>query len=347
MENNNSLTYILGAGASFQSIPVVDTFAGRFDEFIQSVDGFANNYKSDVKNQGLLYRLKDLSKTLLKEFQEHQSFDTFFKKLFHIEDYTTIRLYKKILNLYFIWEHTSSSIVIQNKINVAHFFKQASIDKRYDALIGGLLQPIRREKKLFCKTNFITWNYDLNLLSSIKNYFFPEMAFGQLIDKLDYSKNEWIINDQITILNMNGIFYSSEFDQFSKLPRSNSYNLFENKLKENYFDDNFKDDDAESIRFAWELKDSTDIINCASKLISQSKNIVIIGYTFPLYNRIIDSKYLTHTTLSKQSVIIQDPNANELTSDFYEYFGRENLINKIKIKTGCNSFHVPKDIFVM
>ena len=33
----SELTYIIGAGASFQSIPIVKTFSDRFDQFIMEV----------------------------------------------------------------------------------------------------------------------------------------------------------------------------------------------------------------------------------------------------------------------------------------------------------------------
>lgn len=60
-------------------------------------------------------------------------------------------------------------------------------------LIAGLLRPIKGDKKLFCKTNFITWNNDLNLLSSIKNYFSPELPFSEMLHTIGKNDTVWKI----------------------------------------------------------------------------------------------------------------------------------------------------------
>ena len=341
---NNSLTYILGAGASFQSIPIVTTFPQRFSSFIESVNNFANQNTENYTYQKSLRNLAVVGGVLLKEFQNHQSFDTFFKKLYHTQDEKKIKLYKKILNLYFIWEHTKpgDNVTVLDKNN---FTKQANVDKRYDALIAGLLQPIKGDKKLFCKTNFITWNYDLNLLSSIKNYFFPEITFAEMLANIRKDETVWKINDQLSILNMNGIFYSSVFDNVQKLPQTNSETLFESKLSEDYLEDKMDDRDAESIRFAWELENIIDVTSAAQQMIKFSKNIVVIGYTFPLYNRLVDFEYLFPDNVNQKRLFIQDPNAIELKEDFIEFFSLEGIRHSITPKTSCNHFFVPKDIF--
>lgn len=225
MNNKESLTYILGAGASFQSIPLVNTFAGRFSQFIQALGGYNNMYIRYYPNKLQLDKIQDECKILLKQFEDHQSFDTFFKKLFHTQDIQNIKLYKKILNLYFIWEHQTPGNNIKSSAEDDAFNKLANVDKRYDALIAGLLQPMPGEKKLFCKTNFITWNYDLNLLSSIKNYFYPDATYKELFENVVRKNAVWEINDQVSILNMNGYFYSSLFDGLQKIPQNHEFNL--------------------------------------------------------------------------------------------------------------------------
>ena len=102
------LTYILGAGASYQSIPVVKTFNKRFLEFIDSLKTNNGNvwppeYRPKMANA--IDYLTELS----KEFSSHQSFDTYFKKLFHFGKHDKINLGKRLLNLYFMWEHSQSS----------------------------------------------------------------------------------------------------------------------------------------------------------------------------------------------------------------------------------------------
>ena len=156
------LTYILGAGASYQSFPIVKTFSERFRLFMIYFQKLGDVYKtnSEIKSKfdTILYKIFYLN----EEFKSHQSFDTYFKKLFHTKQPNEINCAKKILHLYFIWEHLEEVFYELKQGN--SFNKQAKIDKRYDALIAGLLKPIANEAKSYCKTNFITWNYDLNLL---------------------------------------------------------------------------------------------------------------------------------------------------------------------------------------
>jgi hypothetical protein len=140
-------------GASYQSIPVVKTFPKRFEFFNENVLKLFCNYSSELSNS------YTLGLNLVKEFQTHQSFDTYFKKLFHNNNSDEIQKAKKILNLYFYFEHLSQIAPKPPKaIDDLLFWKESKIDKRYDALIAGLLKPVRGKLKVFCKTNFITWN---------------------------------------------------------------------------------------------------------------------------------------------------------------------------------------------
>lgn len=107
------------------------------------------------------------------------------------------------MNLYFLWEHLQASEEVITKTaenkndpgkikNEEIFEKQSAIDKRYDALIAGLLQPYR-EIKFFGNINFISWNYDLNLPCSVKSFTHPNLHPNRLIREL--SKGSGDISD--------------------------------------------------------------------------------------------------------------------------------------------------------
>ncbi len=152
----NELTYILGAGASYQSIPIVKNFANRFDDFASNLFIICQG----LDPQSEMYELFEdaylrVSK-ISEAFKTHQSFDTYFKKLFHTKEFEKISEGKKILNLYFIWEHLSK-ITNEPELKVeTTFWKQSIIDKRYDALIAGLLKPLSGKSEPYCPVNFIT-----------------------------------------------------------------------------------------------------------------------------------------------------------------------------------------------
>jgi hypothetical protein len=342
------LTYILGAGASFQSIPVVKTFPKRFDKFIKALQSVYQKNES-VDKRDRFNSLYNRCINLCKEFESHQSFDTYFKKLFHTKSIDKIKIAKKILNLYFIWEHLNKDYdIVSEKIEGDVFLKQAGIDKRYDALIAGLLQPISGKAEPYCKVNFITWNYDLNLLSSLKNYFFPNDTFEELLkEKIKIEKGIWVIEDKISIINMNGYFYSSKFNSLSSLDENYAFDDFiYKKINTNgYFEDTHTDNDAEQIKFAWEeVSEISSTVEIAKEKIENSGNIIVIGYTFPLYNRLIDLKYLKQTDLIKKNIIIQDPNADLIKQNIKDIYGIGQRGN-IKAITDCDSFYVPSTIF--
>jgi hypothetical protein len=342
-----SITYILGAGASFQSIPIVNSFSKRFDEFTNWLDIYSDTPSITYEDRMKFKTAMDRSKKIGKEFNSHHSFDTYFKKLFHTGQFDKINDSKKVLNLYFIWEHLSKTDpAVKKEANC--FVKQSEVDKRYDALIGGLLKPIRNTKKLFCKVNFISWNYDLNLLASIKNYFYPNENYKEFFTKIDKQGFEWKINGDISILNMNGYFYSSLFDNIIKIDEASKIEILHKKLTSDYFDQEYKDAEAELVRFAWENsnEDFSSLVETSKQYILNSNNIIVIGYTFPLYNRLLDLSYLNSNTFSYKTVVIQDPNSNEMVQDFRINFEINPAVTNVIAKSQCQSFYVPQGIYI-
>lgn len=243
------LTYVLGAGASYQSMPIVKTFPMRFKSFVDKLWMLANNEQNDITKKQL-FDAHSRSHSLYLEFKSHQSFDTYFKKLFHSNPYK-INMAKKILHLYFIWEHVSSHSFEKPK-DENLFWKQSRYDKRYDALLAGLLKPLKDETELFCQTNFTTWNYDMNLLCSIKNYFYPKETFRIFMDKIKTNdSNVWEIANQIRVINMNGYFYSRYFDDRNDLEDANLSNTLTHALiQEAFLVPENEDIDANYIQFA-------------------------------------------------------------------------------------------------
>jgi hypothetical protein len=344
----NELTYIRGAGASYQSIPIVQTFCGRFKNFLSFLNEISIDYNYEDRKRTKFKRAYDLSKDLFSAFENHQSFDTYFKKLFHTGQAKKINEAKKILNLYFIWEHLSNPVGKPQNETDSVFWKQSSVDKRYDALIAGLLRPVNGKSKPYCKINFITWNYDLNLLSSLKNYYLPNGTFKDFFARIDKNNGVWTIDDEISIFNMNGYFYSSQFDALPDLENTSIHNVIFNQIQEGYFEDVFSDKDANLIKFAWE--ENTLELKNVKAVIEKSKNIIVIGYTFPLYNRFVDLQYLDRRMINTKKIILQDPNSENIKITFLEMldFPKINIPEahvNIVTKKNCDYFYVPSNIF--
>jgi hypothetical protein len=109
------------------------------------------------------------------------------------------------------------------------------------------------------------------------------------------------------------------------------------------------------IKFAWESMDMSrgqappPFIKKAQEYIHASKKIVIIGYSFPLYNRLVDLSFLNQSSLVGKTILIQDPDAKNLKSTFSEGFSID--FNPAtgtfcETITDCKSFSVPRDVFI-
>lgn len=355
----SELTYVLGAGASYQSIPVVKTFSSRFSFFINEMKSTLN--PAHIDRDTVLKFINEFYVELLA----HSTFDTLFKKLFHSDNAgVTTSIYKQILNLYFLWEHFKSTEELKDikKTDDFTFKKEAKIDKRYDALIAGLLKPIPKKLELFRKVNFISWNYDLNLISSIKNFYFNGYAYKDVLEQIKESDKIWNVYNEMKIINMNGYFYSHFLDNIHDYYKANPEKYIRERLLETDALISGKDErNANKISFAWEegviqKRERKGIIENAKMAIKASDTIVIIGYSFPLYNRLTDFEYFNGNVLKGKTVYIQDPNAIEMIesikSDFsirtnnadMNFIPQENF-TEIKPIIKCDSFFVPNSIF--
>lgn len=346
------LTYILGAGASYQSFPVVKTFTNRYEKFLRYLRSVFDDNRFDMAKRERFRQLYEVALYLLSAFESHQSFDTYFKKLFHTAKNESIIEAKKVLNIYFLWEHLSKiEPKPKNSSNEGSnsFWKQSKIDTRYDALIAGLLKPEFASTEPYCNINFITWNYDLNLLCCLKNYYAPDTKFEDFISNIQKRENLWVIQNKISIINLNGYFYSNSLNKYSDIDEITEdfiHEIIDNKISNGFLEKGKKDIDAELIKFAWE--GSQNIVDLAKQKIETSDTIIVIGYTFPLYNRRIDLRYFDNQEiLSEKHIIIQDPNAAKIKSTLLESWGyNDNLgfADNITIKEDCDYFYVPSSI---
>lgn len=337
----NEITYIFGAGASCQSMPLVSNFSIRFQIFEEYIE---QSQPSSI----LLSHITQFK----KEVEGHFSFDTFFKKLFHQNNNDAIiERYKGILLIFFLFEHVIpperlKSYSLFRKQMIDKTEKRQNIDPRYEALIAGLLKPLKGKIDFYANINFFTWNYDVNLLYALKNFIAPGEKFIDFIGK-GREDNYFKINEQVKVFHLNGVIYHPLLNHFNN---DNSVEGFQNVVRRYEDDPEFKKY-LHNIKFAWEqenLMNDTVIGNC----ILNSKNIILIGYSLPLYNRKVDSFILDSSKLRGKKLIIQNLNSQGileiLESDFNIASNPKNISKENPTISGsdnCNSFIVPNSIF--
>lgn len=329
----NDITYIFGAGASFNSMPLVENFKNRFSVFINFIR--SSDYQSDLFSDSLSFH---------SQIKAHASFDTYFKKLFHQQKVKQIIKSKKILLSFFLFEQL---IDIETYDKALYEFqesdvkKEFNVDPRYEALIAGLLKPVPKIE-FYTNVNFLTWNYDVNLLIGLRNFISPREKFEDFIEA-SYRESYFKVSPQVKVVHLNGyafhpvlnnIFAPEEVIKKSIKQICNDY-----KSSESF------ESWAEQIRFAWEENSQDfDVLN---EMIANSSTIILVGYSLPLYNRTFDTKILNYEALADKQLIVQDIRAKNIGSVLASDFDIDSRTEEfdITLHENCNSFIVPRQIF--
>lgn len=310
-----NVTYIFGAGASANALPVVKNLAERFKIFC---DHFLDYIKtiSPVHNyQEVETKLNEL----IKNLNTHYTIDTYAKKLYlknpNLHTNKEYVLLIKCLSAYFLYEQLpiNSELECNKYINtslspyrndrVSEFDTNVSkikkdFDYRYDSFLASILKhDMQNELVIPNNINFISWNYDFQLEKAFMNFSEGSLADAMIRLNVIGTPQETFTRDasysHLIKLNGTGGFLTE--NSFNKL-----FDFSKDELDHQSFE-MFKDiltaDRSvykNGIRFSWEKnKFSNTAIDLASEKIKKSDIIIIIGYSFPYFNREIDKKVFT------------------------------------------------------
>lgn len=315
----SNITYILGAGASYNALPIIDSMDERMDYFLRSLN---LHLKTKLESLNALdIDLQSIIKSfqpLFKEARKHRTIDTFAKKLFLRENYDDLYTLKLMLSCYLEFEQDN---VIANRGDnslIDGCFKQVSInpksslkkigrvsklisphlDYRYDVFFATLLEKQNGHLKLPNNINIISWNYDSQLELAYQGYSDQPLHHVRELINIYPRWGNPPIND-------NGI--SSIF----KL-NGNSGQYYQDEIVNTYYDDNENQNsylaslrftserlrssdfsDMPNICFAWENQPLQMIAQQrANEILKQTHILIIIGYSFPNFNRQIDNQLM-------------------------------------------------------
>jgi len=338
-----NITYLLGAGASANCLPVIDELPVRMREFRDLLENrIIDNGKSSVfaptQNSYLFDEQTIVSSNkliahinrFLREVVVHNTVDTLAKKYYLTGRFDELIVLKKILITYFVFEQTYMTDFIreyhrEKKDNV----KKELPDKRYDSLIATIIN--KRVKNLSLPDNFniITWNYDMQFELAYREY----LTLGTLTEmqsKIQAFPNEIFlkkdiefIDDKFSLLRLNGIaglnaLTNNTFNQFRPFKEDMKKDLLQ-KLVEYFF--SISDEDLKAFTYSWESFEEfkhihekmSIVLKAAEKIMAKSDILIVIGYSFPLFNRSVDKQLFKNCDRLKK-VYIQDHNAEKIKS---------------------------------
>lgn len=300
-----NITYLFGAGASANIIYPYS-----------SVIKYKDKEKSEFKEGNKLFVTKDdfcTTKNQLMEFlvwlkqnnYEGSLVQNVTDLLVSLGKFSTIDIYAK-----YLWNHNNKKSLellrLKNTFSTFFFWLQFINNTKTDNRYINFIVSIMDNKQSFpfgCK--FLSWNYDFQFELSYceaLNISPSELIFGGIKSKTD-------------LLHLNGC--ATELNTFKNvdfaLSLASKINGASSDISDLQALELFQKLELAPIEFAWENspKDLTEnkFVSLA-KQYSNTEILVIIGYSFPFFNRDIDLLFLTNMNKGGmlRKIIIQSPN---------------------------------------
>jgi hypothetical protein len=310
------ITYLFGAGASVNAIPIVK---GLVTSMKEELNDLINPviFSPVLEMNSNPFITKELFDNFISDYtwvvnssEKHQSIDTFAKKLFIQGEFEDLKKLKTIMSIYFI--------IIQSK-------KDA--DKRYDGFFASILQ----ESHLVFPDHLkiLSWNYDYQFEKAYSEYS-RDSRINSCRSSLNIlSKNSTkssFHNNKFGILKLNATASfivdtekKSTFNYFEDVSVKYNSSLISNLLA-NYASlhhiSTIKNKLVPSLSFAWEdYNYGKHIVEKAIEFAKQTEILVIIGYSFPFFNRLVDRDIINSMSNLKK-IYFQAPDAELLKERF-------------------------------
>ena len=376
MERMSKIVYLLGAGASYgdrardkngnitkqkvygdvdaagvrhikaecvgitEGLPLVVEIPGRLAYIIEKIKecpcavnirnlalplGFIDGgVKFDTAKEMLI---KDLE-WLRAASENHATIDTFAKKLYLKGQLREFAKVENLLSIFFIIEQ-----IINKK------------DGRYDTFLASVLDL---NLNIDDRITILTWNYDSQFELAYKEYG-EEKAADRIRKKLgiaDLKDTSYETRNQIFKLNGTANFMQRiDLNQYQELDDELLLTLLDAYIQGvNVSTSNSR------ISFAWDNKQyiSKNFEEALQKAIQDAEVLVVIGYTFPFFNREIDRKIFNYMTNLKK-IYIQDPNAEQIISSLDSLYSIQHTAithvnDKVKPIKSTSQFYLPPEL---
>lgn len=327
------VTYLIGAGASYNALPLNEALITRMNAMIT----IGKNHPENELNQTYLKTFENTFKPIIELAKKEKSIDT-------------------LANI-----HLNSSIFYDIKTLIWLYFSsvagKGNLDNRYKNLLVKMRDNSASNFRIRDGFSFLSWNYDLQIEEAISEiggteiwrvadrfYTYPGLEFTSP-EKIGRNSNP----KYFSIVHLNGcagyyydvagntyrewyncdIANSRDYDKLLHIVAQNFYtNLHINKSKRS------------SIAFAFEDAhyNKQSLIH-TKEIAAASTHLVVIGYSFPDFNREIDRRILNEMKNLKY-ICIQDPNAEKLKHKLMSQ--SENV--KDKVKKGAIDFYIENDL---
>ena len=286
----SKIVYLIGAGASADALPLVkgDHLDGRdgLPEALVTTGSELVKGNTIPENQEYVEKLKDQFEDLAKKSIEFDTIDTY-AKYCYLRNPDELQKIKKLLLIYFTYEQ-----------GLKKFF-----DKRYLVFLTTILID---NDRLPDNIKILSWNYDSQF----------QIASEQFVKERYYMDPKERILKTKSLLNYFPSFITT------RLPTLDSYSTYSllhlngiagyengdsNIIKDYYRKETRTTDEfikfaktsleryPSLIRFAWEREINPEkviTLDIAKAMVANTTVLVVIGYSFPFFNREIDREII-------------------------------------------------------
>ncbi|MEZ4899630.1 MAG: hypothetical protein R2806_22485 [Saprospiraceae bacterium] len=334
IDNKTDITYLIGAGASFNAIPVVN-------ELTPGLKRFKSFIRKNVKDKNKIKLFENVFNKYLPEIVKCYSVDTYAKKLWLQNEIEEFNRFKLFLSAYFLFEEITEHPATENESS------KTILDYRYDSFFATVLEKNKNNLYLPSTLNIISWNYDSQIEKSYSGFSKMDLddsykslgicSYGE-IDRLS-SGNEF----RIFKLNGSARLISKIFGT-DNMSNSNFKNLITEEIVLEIIQnlENPLQYWLTLLVFAWEHDYNDIYFENIDQRIKATKVFVIIGYSFPLFNRNIDK--LITKELQPTKVVIQAP-ANDLEGIRSRLLQTVDIDPKIiQLESITDLFYIPNEL---
>jgi hypothetical protein len=309
--SSGKITYLLGAGASANAIPVLAKFKDGVRSTIEILNWWwsrpAQLAYRDSAQSGNYKKAKDALTKLEKVCEEHTTVDTHCRMLkLTGSDSTQI---KNALSLFFQLSFVRPRLKELDS-EVSDF---SSLDLRYDSFFASILEGTWHS--LPRQINVLSWNYDDQFERAYRRYMHAAGVTSDLELGLNvfskFSNDRQVLNfDQHSffIYKINGTasFRTSDGKMWTA-GSTTELNRIEDVLKAFAMANDADINVRNHVSFSWDEEDRNDeLYKKVLSGLNLTETLVIIGYSFPFFNRNIDMELLKHMPKLK-TIVVQDP----------------------------------------
>ena len=364
MEKAKKITYLFGAGASYNAVPILNSLSASLKSVAEILKREVNPPYTRIKEgeshnwwqKDYVEQINSFSDDLVEladKSAEYGTIDTYAKKLELNNEYQELKKMKFLVSIFFtIWQgyFYESQILKQNETSI---IKYSDIDSRYKSLISNYLMKNNNSyPNLDSNVNFVSWNYDHQLESAFSLFFKDKLNLTELNEQIKFLPNNNNVYSGNRILHLNGIsnFWFNDDLVLNRIFQQDDERSIKNiiiRISDIYKPNNFHKSTS-LINYAWDNNRSK--LEEAKRIFHETDILIIIGYSFPTFNREVDAQLLIGNNNKFEKIVYQDPNAsNELLSVFdLNIEATRNIYREKKepiILQNTDQFHIPAEYF--